>query len=43
MAKPSHLKDQYKDSYIVLELVGGTGKPLTKSDIYALAFLVKTV
>ena len=42
-AKPSYLKDQYKDSHTAPELVDGTGKPSTKSDRYALAFLVKTV
>ena len=29
-AKPSHLKDQYKDSYTAPELVDGTGKLSTK-------------
>ena len=28
--KPSHLKDQYKDSYTAPELVDGTGKLSTK-------------
>ena len=41
--KPAHLRAQYKDSYIAPELVDGTGRPSIKSDIYALAFLVKTV
>lgn len=41
--KPAHLRAHYKDSYIAPELIDGTGKPSIKSDIYALAFLVKTV
>ena len=41
--KPAHLRAQYKDTYIAPELVDGSGKPSIKSDIYALAFLVKTV
>ena len=40
--KPSHLRDQYKDSYTTPELFDGI-RDITKSDIYALAFLVKTV
>ena len=39
--KPEHLKSMYKDSYIALELVNGTGKPSVTSDVYSLAFLVK--
>ena len=42
-AKPMHVRDQYKDSYIAPELVDGTGKPSAKSDIYALSFLIKSV
>ena len=42
-AKPMHVRGQYKDSYIAPELVDGTGKPSTKSDIYALAFLIKSM
>ena len=42
-AKPMHVRDQYKDSYIAPELVDGTGKPSIKSDIYALSFLIKSV
>ena len=42
-AKPMHVRGQYKDGYIAPELVDGTGKPSTKSDIYALAFLIKSV
>ena len=39
--KPEHLKSMYKDSYIALQLVNGTGKPSATSDVYSLAFLVK--
>ena len=39
--KPKHLKDHYK--YIAPELVDGTGKPSVESDVFSLAFLVKTV
>ena len=42
-AKPSHLKETYKDTYVAPELVDGSGKPSVKSDIYSLAFLIKTV
>lgn len=42
-AKPTHLKEYYKDSYIAPELVDGTGKPSEKSDVFAFAFLIKTV
>ncbi|XP_078342653.1 putative serine/threonine-protein kinase DDB_G0267514 [Oculina patagonica] len=41
--KPAHLRSHYKESYIAPELVDGTGKPSIESDVYALAFLVKTV
>ena len=34
-AKPMHVRDQYKDSYMAPELVDGTEKPSAKSDIYA--------
>lgn len=39
--KSEHLKSMYKDSYIALQLVNGTGKPSATSDVYSLAFLVK--
>lgn len=42
-AKPLHVRGQYKDTYIAPELVDGTGKPSTKSDVYALAFLIRSV
>lgn len=41
--KPSHLRDHYKNSYIAPELVNGRGKPSVETDVYSLAFLVKTV
>ena len=43
MAKPMHIRDQYKNNYSAPELVDGTGKPSTKSDIYVLSFLIKSV
>ena len=41
--KPSYLKDQYKNSYIAPELIDGTGKPSINSDVYSLAFMIKSV
>ena len=43
--KPSfhHLKDQYKNSYIALEIIDGTGKPSVDSDMYSLALMIKSV
>lgn len=41
--KPSYLKDQYKNSYIALEIIDGTGKPSIDSDVYSLAFMIKSV
>ena len=41
--KPAHLKDHYKNSYVAPELVDGTGKPSVESDVFSLAFLIKTV
>ena len=40
--KPSYLKDQYKNSYIAPELIDGTGKPSINSDVYSLAFMIKS-
>jgi len=42
-AKPMYIRGQYKNNYIAPELVDGTGKPSTKSDIYVLSFLIKSV
>ena len=36
--KPAHLKEHYKRSYIVPEVIEGKGKPSVESDIYSLAF-----
>ena len=36
IAVPKPLKGHYKNSYIALELVDGTGKPLVESDVYSL-------
>ena len=41
--KPKHVRDSYKNSYIAPELVDGTGKPSIESDVYSLAFLIKSV
>ena len=41
--KPSHLKGHYKNSYIVPELVDGTGKPSIESDVYSLTYLINKV
>ena len=41
--KPSYLKDEYKNSYIELEIIDGTGKPSMDSDVYSLAFMIKSV
>ena len=41
--KPSYLKDQYKNSYIALEIIDGTGKPSVDSDMYSLALMIKSV
>ena len=41
--KPSYLKDQYKNSYIALEIIDGTGKHSIDSDVYSLAFMIKSV
>ena len=43
VAKPAHVRDLYKDSYVAPELVDGTRKPSIASDVYALAFLIKSV
>ena len=41
--KQSHLKGHYKNSYIALELVDGTGKPSIESDVYSLTYLINKV
>lgn len=41
--KPAHLRVHYKNSYVAPELVDGTGKPSVESDVFSLAFLIKTV
>ena len=41
--KRSYLKDLYKNSYIAPELIDGTGKPSISSDVYSLAFMIKSV
>ena len=42
-AKPLYARDGYKDTYIAPELIDGTGKPCTNTDVFALCYLIKKV
>lgn len=41
VAKPKHARDLY--TYVAPELVDGTGKPSIESDVYLLAYLIKSI
>jgi len=42
-AKPLYARDGYKDTYIAPELIDGTGKPCTNTDVFALCHLIKKI
>ena len=41
--KPEHLRKQLENGYIAPELVDGSSKPCVETDVYSLAYLVKSV
>jgi len=41
--KPEHLRKQFENGYIAPELVDGSSKPCVETDVYSLAYLVKSV
>lgn len=41
VAKPLHVRELYK--YVAPELLDGTGKPSVESDVFALAYVIKSV